>query len=149
MAFVIAALAIPQLPSFKKHANETSAIYTMHTIGQAEMTYYSADPATGFACQLSALGGDPKSSTPTPQAAQLIDPTLASTGQKAGYTFTLTCGPKATVDNKEIYASYKVVAVPQSIGKTGDHGYCSDENNIIKFDPTGGTNCTQTLNLSF
>ena len=30
-------------------------------------------------------------------------------------------------------------------GKTGDLGYCSDDNNIIKQDPTGGTNCTQPI----
>jgi type IV pilus assembly protein PilA len=31
------------------------------------------------------------------------------------------------------------------VGKTGDRGFCSDQSGIIKFDPAGGTNCTQTL----
>ena len=47
-----------------------------------------------------------------------------------------------TINNQDVYNSYEVTGVPQTVGKTGDRGYCSDENNIIKFDPTGGTNCT-------
>jgi len=31
------------------------------------------------------------------------------------------------------------------VGKTGDRGFCSDEGGTIKFDPAGGTNCTQSL----
>ena len=36
----------------------------------------------------------------------------------------------------------EIFGVPETIGKTGDNGYCSDENNVIKIDPTGGTNCS-------
>ncbi len=38
---------------------------------RAEVSYNAAYPATGFACPLSALGGDPKSGAPSAQAAQL------------------------------------------------------------------------------
>jgi type IV pilus assembly protein PilA len=44
-----------------------------------------------------------------------------------------------------MYTSYEITAVPQSIGNSGDRGFCSDANNIIKFDPAGGTNCTQPI----
>ena len=44
-----------------------------------------------------------------------------------------------------MFTSYKVIAVPQTVGKTGDRGFCSDEDDIIKFDPTGATNCTQSI----
>ena len=142
---IVAALAIPQMLKVRKVADETSAIQTMRTIGQAEISYNSAYAANGFACPLSALGGDPKSGAPTPQASQLIDPALASTGQKAGYTFAVTCGTKVTINNQDVYTSYEITGVPQAIGKTGDNGYCSDENNIVKIDPTGATNCTQPL----
>jgi type IV pilus assembly protein PilA len=37
---------------------------------------------------------------------------------------------------------YQATAVPASPGRTGDRGYCMDENNLIKYDPAGGTNCT-------
>jgi type IV pilus assembly protein PilA len=142
---ILMALAVPQMLRLKKHANELSAAQTMRTIGQAEISYNSAYAANGFACPLSALGGDPKSGAPTPQASQLIDPALASTGQKAGYTFAVTCGTKVTINNQDVYTSYEITGVPQAIGKTGDNGYCSDENNIVKIDPTGATNCTQPL----
>jgi type IV pilus assembly protein PilA len=78
-------------------------------------------------------------------SAQVLDPVLAATGQKSGYTFTITCGTKVTINNQDVYNSYEVTGVPQSVGKTGDNGYCSDENNIVKIDPTGATNCTQSL----
>ncbi len=142
---ILMALAVPQMLKLKKHANELSASQTIRTIGQAEISYNSSYPSNGFACPLSVLGGDPKSGAPTPQASQLIDPTLASTGQKAGYTFAVTCGTKVTINNQDVYTSYEVTGVPQAVGKTGDNGYCSDENNIVKVDPTGATNCTQSM----
>jgi type IV pilus assembly protein PilA len=142
---ILMALAVPQMLRLKKHANELSAAQTMRTIGQAEISYNSAYAANGFACPLSALGGDPKSGAPTATSAQVLDPVLAATGQKSGYTFTITCGTKVTINNQDVYNSYEVTGVPQSVGKTGDNGYCSDENNIVKIDPTGATNCTQSL----
>jgi len=142
---IIMAFAVPQMLKVKKTADETSAVQTMRTIGSAEVSFNSAYPGTGFACPLSALGGDPKSGAPSAQASQLIDPILAASGQKSGYTFTVTCGNKVTISNQDVYTSYEVTGVPQTVGKTGDRGFCSDENNIIKFDPTGGTNCTQSI----
>jgi len=142
---IIMAFAVPQIVSIKKRANETSAIQTLRTIGSAEASFNSSYPGTGYACPLASLGGDPKSGAPSATAAQLIDPQLAATGQKSGYTFTVTCGSKVTVNNQDMYTSYTVTAVPQTVGKTGDRGYCSDENGIIKFDPAGATNCTQSI----
>ena len=142
---IIMAFAVPQMLKVKKTADETSAIQTLRTISSAEASYNSAYPATGYACPLSGLGGDPKSGAPSAQASQLIDPGLASSGQKSGYTFTVTCSNKVTISNQDVYTSYEVTAVPQTVGKTGDRGFCSDENNIIKFDPAGGTNCTQQI----
>ena len=40
---------------------------------------------------------------------------------------------------------YQVTATPLTVGKTGDLGYCMDENGLIKSDPAGGTNCTQPI----
>jgi type IV pilus assembly protein PilA len=140
---ILMALAVPQMLKLKKHADETSAAQTVRTIGQAETMYNSS--YNGYACPLSALGGDPKSGAPSATSAQVLDPALASTGQKSGYTFTVTCGTKVTINNQDVYNSYEVTGVPQSVGKTGDNGYCSDENNIVKIDPAGATNCTQSL----
>ena len=140
---ILMALAVPQMLKLKKHADETSAAQTIRTIGQAETMYNSS--YNGYACPLASLGGDPKSGAPSATSAQVLDPVLAATGQKSGYTFAITCGSKVTINNQDVYNSYEVTGVPQGIGKTGDNGYCSDENNIVKVDPAGGTTCTQSL----
>lgn len=127
----------------RKLANQTSAIQTIRTITSAEMSYDVSYPDNGFACSLPTLGGDSASGPATAQAAQLIDPALAASSQKAGYTFAVTCGAKVTVNNHDVYTSYRLTAVPLEVGKTGDNGYCADENNVIKIDPAGGTNCIQ------
>jgi len=141
---ILMTLAVPQLLKLRKQANETSAIQSVRTIGQSELQYNSAYPANGFSCSLAALGGDPKSGAPSAQAAQLLDTGLAS-GQKAGYTFAITNCTKVTVNNQDMYTSYEITAVPQSVGNSGDRGFCSDANNLIRFDPAGGTNCTQPI----
>ena len=141
---ILMTLAVPQLLKLRKQANQTSAIQSVRTIAQAELQYNSAYPANGFACSLPNLGGDPKSGAPSAQAAQLIEPALA-TGQKSGYTFGITNCTKVTVNNQDMYTSFEITAVPQSVGKTGDLGFCSDENNTIRQDPAGGTSCTQPI----
>jgi type IV pilus assembly protein PilA len=40
---------------------------------------------------------------------------------------------------------YAVTAVPLKVGSTGNRGYCIDQNDQVKFDPQGGTNCTQSM----
>lgn len=137
---VLMAIAIPNALKLYKQANETSAQASIKTIGQAEMQYNSAYPQAGFSCGLAALGGQP-GTAPSATAAQVIDPGLAS-GSKSGYLFNITNCTKVTVNNQDMYTGYQVTAVPASLGRTGDRGYCMDENNIIKYDPAGGTNCT-------
>jgi len=140
---ILMTLAIPQLLKVSKTANETSATASVHAIGQAELEYNSAYPSNGFACGLAPLGGTP-GTPPSPQAGQMLDPTLAA-GVKSGYKFAITNCAKVTVNNHDMITGYEITAVPISIGRSGDRGYCMDENNIMKFDPAGGTNCTQSL----
>ena len=141
---ILMTLAVPQLLKLRKQANETSAIQSVRTIGQAELQYNSAYPANGFSCSLASLGGDPKSGAPTAQGAQLLDVGLAA-GQKAGYTFAITNCTKVTVNNQDMITGYEITAVPNSVGKTGDRGFCTDENSTVRYDPAGGTNCTQPI----
>lgn len=141
---ILMTLAVPQLLNLRKSGNQTSAINSLRAIGQAELQYNSAYPANGFSCSLAALGGDPKSGAPTSQSAQLIAPDL-SEGHKAGYTFAITNCQKVTINNQDMITSFEITAVPDVVGKTGNNGYCSDENNAIRQDPTGGTNCTQPI----
>jgi type IV pilus assembly protein PilA len=140
------ALIVPQMLKVKKSANQTSAVQTIRTIGSAEVSYASLYPSNGYGCPLSVLGGNPQQTgSATAQAAQLIPADLAASGQKSGYTFAIACGAKATVNGQDVYTSYQLTAVPQTVGKSGDNGYCSDENNVIKIDPAGGSNCTEPL----
>jgi type IV pilus assembly protein PilA len=127
----------------KKTAQEVSAVSSLRTLGQAEIMYSSSYP-NGFSCSLSRLGGKPDAGAPTPEAAQLIPDDLAS-GKKAGYTFTISNCAKTTVKGQDMYTSFQITAVPDSVGKTGDRGFCADESMQIRYDPSGGTNCTEPL----
>ena len=141
---ILMTLAIPQMLKLTKQAHETSALQSVRTLNQAELQYSSAYPANGFACSLTALGGKTTSGAPTPQSAQLIPDDLA-TGNKAGYTFAVTNCSKVSINNQDQYTSYQITAVPNSVGHSGDRGFCTDENGQLRYDPQGGTNCTQPI----
>jgi type IV pilus assembly protein PilA len=141
---ILMLIAIPTVGSLKKKANDLSAINSVQTITKAELQYSDTYPATGFACTLNALGGDPNSGAPSATSAQILQGDLTS-GYKSGYIFTVACKDKVTVNGVDRFNSYTITAVPQTVGKTGDRAFCSDQSNIIKYDPAGGTNCTQPL----
>ena len=141
---ILMTLALPMGMKVRKQADEASAIQSLHVIGSAEASYSSAYPGNGFSCGLPPLGGTPGSGAPSAQSAQLLATRIA-TGTKSGYLFNVTNCTKVTVNNTDMFTGYQVTAVPASVGKSGDRGFCMDENNLIKFDPAGGTNCTQSL----
>lgn len=141
---ILMLMAIPTIGSLKKKANETSAINSMKVISSAEIQYESTYPTNGYSCSLQALGGDPAAGPPSATSAQILQPDLAS-GIKSGYVFNISNCVKVTVNGQDRYTGYTVTAVPETVGKTGDRGFCSDQFGEIKFDPTGGTNCTQPL----
>jgi type IV pilus assembly protein PilA len=142
---ILMLMAIPTIGVMKKHASELSAINSLRAITQAEIQYESTYPANGYACSLSALGGDPGSGPPSPTSAQLIGADLAS-GYKQGYLFNITNCQKVTINGIDKITAYTITAVPQAVGKTGDRGFCTDQfGGAAKYDPAGGTNCTQLL----
>jgi type IV pilus assembly protein PilA len=141
---ILMLIAIPTVTSLKKNANRLSAIQSVRAIQQAQMQYESTYPANGYACQLSALGGDPSAGAPSPTAAQILQADITS-GYKSGYIVAIGNCTKVTVNGTDRITSYTVTAVPQTVGKTGDSGFCSTEGGAIKSDPTGGTNCTQLV----
>lgn len=140
---ILMLIAIPTANTIRKHTNEVSAQKSLQTIEQAESMYATNYPVQGYACGLQALSGEP-GTPPSPTSAQLLTGQLA-TGFKDGYIFTITNCTKATANNTERITSYSVTAVPATVGKTGDRGFCVDEGGPIKADPAGGTNCTQTV----
>jgi type IV pilus assembly protein PilA len=141
---ILMTLAVPAMQKVIKRGNQTSAIASLRTLNQMEGEYASNYPSHGFACSLASLGGKPDAGAPTPESAQLIPDDLAS-GNKAGYTFTIACNGKTTINNQDQYNSYQITAVPNSVGHSGDRGFCTDENAVIRFDPKGSTNCTEQL----
>jgi type IV pilus assembly protein PilA len=142
---ILMLMAIPTIGVMKIHANEVSAINSVQAIIKAEIQYETSYPANGFACSLTALGGDPSSGPPTPTQAELIQADLAS-GYKSGYIFNITNCSKVTVAGTDRITGFEVTAVPEAIGKTGNRGFCSDQNGgSPKYDAAGGTNCTQLL----
>jgi len=141
---ILMLLAIPNFNRMKITGNETSAINSLQAINKAQILYQTTYPSNGYACNLSALGGDPKSGNPTPTASQLLQSDLAA-GTKAGYTFAIVNCSKVTVNNTDQITGYEVTAVPQAVGKTGNRGFCIDQFNTVKSDPLGGTNCTQSI----
>ncbi|MGH9600316.1 MAG: prepilin-type N-terminal cleavage/methylation domain-containing protein [Terracidiphilus sp.] len=141
---ILMLMAIPTFGTLKKRANGLSAVNSIQKINGAEIQYESTYPANGYTCKLDALGGDPSKGPPSPAAAQLIQGNL-TTGYLSGYIFKIDNCTKVTAGGTDRVTGYNVTAVPETAGKTGDRGYCSDQNGTIKFDPTGGSNCTQTL----
>ena len=141
---ILMLIAIPNFSNMKSQANETSAIQSLRAIYEAQIQYQTNFPANGFAPNLTMLGGSSASGPPTPQSAQVLDTNLA-TGQKSGYTFAIVNPTKITVNNQDQYTGYEATAVPQAVGKTGHRGFCIDQQGEIKADPTGGTNCTVSL----
>ncbi len=81
---------------------------------------------------------------PTPEAAQLISPELAS-GNFGGYTFVISNCRRSTVNGQNLYIGYQITAEPKIVGETGDRGFCTDESGEILSDPKGGINCTEPL----
>jgi type IV pilus assembly protein PilA len=141
---ILMTLAIPATQAVIRHGNETSAVASVRDIVTEEANYNSQYPAHGFSCTLSALGGRAGTDPPSAESAQMIPEDLAS-GHKSGYTFAIGKCVKVTINNVDQVNSYEITAVPNQVGHSGNRGYCADENGQIRFDPKGGTNCTELL----
>jgi type IV pilus assembly protein PilA len=141
---ILMLIAIPTVGALKKKANDTSAIQSVRAIMQAQSMYESTYPTLGYACTLSALGGDPKSGPPTPAASQLLQADLTS-GVKSGYLFTIGNCTKKNLNGNDLITGYQITATPITVGQTGDRAFCADQFGSIKYDAAGGNNCTQNL----
>jgi type IV pilus assembly protein PilA len=72
-------------------------------------------------------------------------PDELSKGNKDGYNFSITNCAKSTQSGSEHVDGYTLSAVPTTVGKTGDLGFCTDEGGVLKQDPLGGSNCTEKV----
>jgi type IV pilus assembly protein PilA len=138
---LVMALVLPHFEHVRRMADETQAITSLKTLNQSEGEYAAMFPTRGFACSLSALGSETGTGKPTPEDAELIPNDLAS-GVKAGYRFTISgCSPAGPGTTS---ASYAITAVPVK-GSQGHRGFCVDQTGKLRFDPKGGTDCTDDL----
>jgi type IV pilus assembly protein PilA len=140
---VLMLIGFPTYRSVMKHSRELSAKKSMQSIQEAEMMYSTNYPSKGFACNLLYLGGDP-GKPPTATAAEMLPDALAK-GDKDGYIFTITNCTVNALNGSERVNGYTLTAVPETVGKTGDLGFCSDEGGVLKQDPAGGTNCAELV----
>ena len=143
---IIAAIAIPNLLRARIAANEASAASGIRTINTAQVAYFSTYNV-GYAPLLTNLGpGGPTAACPNPptQATScLIDGVLANNGRvagqgKSGYTFS-------AVGN---LTRYNAVADPLTPNTTGVRSFCSIEDAVVRFVPSGGIgigNCAATV----
>jgi len=141
---VLMLIAIPSYLNYVRLANETSAVKSIQTISQAQTQFSMQYPVSGYSCTLTALGGDPHSGPPSATNAEILPPDLTS-GIKSGYQFTISNCVKNSNNGNDRVTGFTITAQPITVGKTGNRTFCSDESGLIKFDPTGGTNCTQSL----
>ena len=134
---IIAAIAIPNLMKSKMAANESSAVGSVRTVNTGEVTYAASCPGIGFSATLVELNTGAVCAGGT----GIIDNVL-STGVKSGYTFTYT--PVAT---NGLNTTYTTVAVPQTVGTTGQRGFYSDQTGVIRYtlDGTAPTNAASAL----
>ena len=126
---IIAAIAIPNFIKSRMAANQASAVESLRMLDTAEVTY-SSTYNVGFSATLAYLGPS-GSAVPTPQAAGLIDSTLAS-GFKSGYALVYSA---EAADASGRINAYAVTGTPLN-SSTGNNYYYTDQSGVIRQNAT-------------
>jgi type IV pilus assembly protein PilA len=134
---IIASIAIPSLINARRSANETSAVASIRAINSAQISYNSAYPATGFASNLTVLGGS-SCAPPTSTSACLIDSQVAS-GTKNGYTFALSGASGSPA------ATYQLIGSPIVPNQTGVRSFCSFADGVLRTQISPIANCDNSV----
>lgn len=108
---ILSSLALPNMVTSRKSANEASAIASLRQIALAQETYRSRQAVKAYGA-LSALGGS-----------DLLDSMLVA-GQKSGYIFSQPADAPPTADQ------YVVIATPMA--HAGDRHFRVDESGVIR-----------------
>jgi hypothetical protein len=109
--------------------NQRRAVESIRNLNLAEHEYVAHYPDTGFACNLSDLGGH--GSEPLSRVT-LVDRVLAS-GTKSSYRFEIRCAQRG--DQKA--TGYTITAIPVEPGTTGKYALCTDQNGEIWYSESG------------
>jgi len=149
---VIAAIAIPNLMRSRMAANEASAVGSLRTIATASLSY-SSIYGNGFAPDLGSLGGPAGLTTADCNNALFIDSVLSNNGgglksQKSGYIFVYNPGKPVAVAPAGCKLpgtiTFELTASPVVPASTGQAVFCSDESGVIRSDPGGSANPTDS-----
>jgi type IV pilus assembly protein PilA len=117
-----------RLAASRTYSQESSALHALRSVAIAQASYAAAFPNLGFACSLSALGGDSEGA-PTPRAARMVERMLSS-GSVDGYTFEISdCSGSPT-------NHYRVSAVPDN-SEADLRAFCADETGKIRYADGG------------
>lgn len=133
---IISAIAIPSFLRSRLQANEASAVASVRTINTAAITYSATYSNVGFPTTLISMGGV-NPCVPTAAQACLLDDNSLAGGTKSGYSF-VWAGDGATPS-----VAYTLTATPLTIGNSGQRMFCSDQTDVVRFDPSGA-GCTGT-----
>jgi type IV pilus assembly protein PilA len=126
---IIAAIAIPNLLRAKMAANEASAVGSLRMLNLAALTYsntYGKYPAS-----LSTLGPPTTGTSPSEDAAGLIDSVLAR-GIKTGYAFRYGMSAATALDEKNGINGYTIAADPVVPGSSGRRHFFTDQTGTIR-----------------
>jgi prepilin-type N-terminal cleavage/methylation domain-containing protein len=130
---VIAAIAIPNLLKARVSANEASAVRSVREIKTAEVAYFNAFPAVGYAVKLSDLGcGGACPTPPTPSQSGYLDDSLAA-GNKSGYNFAAT-----GIAVGALNLNFVAAAAPVAAGVSGNRDFCSTAEAVLLHEPALG-----------
>jgi type IV pilus assembly protein PilA len=129
---IIAAIAIPNLLSSRKSANEASAVGSIQAIKSSEYAYFSAYPTVGYASAIAALTGAGDPCAATSAAACLLDSSVASstpgTGGKSGYVFLAT----GISEGSSLNDAFVAGASPVIADQTGNRDFCSTDDGVLR-----------------
>lgn len=117
---ILAAIAIPNLLSSRRAANEASAQSSLRTIHNCQATYRATNGDLDYGT-LAALGGQ-----------YLTDRVLAS-GTKSGYNFQVN--PTSGVVPAQFYAT-AVPTATSGVGRTGNRRFAMTEDGALRGDTT-------------
>ena len=128
---IIAAIAVPNLVSSRRAANEGSAASSIRTTHGAQVTYASTVGSGNFAPDMATLG-----------TTSMIDGTLAS-GVKSGYLF-FTAAAAWTSTTPATFAIGSTPTITGGLQQTGSRNFACDQSGVIfySYDFTWGMHGT-------
>ena len=133
---IIAAIAIPNMLRARMSANESSAAAAVRTITVAEVAYFNAYPAIGYAVQLGDLGRPPgcvPSSTSACELDNAIATAVPGSGGHSGYQFLAT-----GISGGGLNGGFVVGATPVTPGSTGTRDFCAITDGVLRAEITAG-----------